>query len=114
MRRGPLWDGILGEQVVGPAFALGPSGNEVNEGGMDRRTPLADFSFFCGLKVNNPASQSLARRSTMASRRAPVRAAIIIRSRIAGLAGPVRSLRTSSSVKGRSSSSCGVAGSGPS
>ena len=40
-------------------------------------TPLADFSFFCGLNVNNPASQSLARRSTMASRRAPVRVAIV-------------------------------------
>ena len=48
----------------------------------------------------------------LASRRAPVRAAIIIRSCIGGLAGPVSSLRTSSSVKGRSSSSCGVAGSG--
>jgi hypothetical protein len=37
----------------------------------------------------------------MASRRAPVRAAIIIRSCIEGLAGPIRSLRTSSSVKSR-------------
>src|ERR1700722_20008769 len=36
LRRGPLGDGILGEQVVSAALALGPSRHEVNERGMDR------------------------------------------------------------------------------
>src|ERR1700729_4042710 len=36
LRRGPLGDGILGEQVVGPVLTLGPAGHEVNERGMDR------------------------------------------------------------------------------
>jgi hypothetical protein len=36
LRRGPLGDRILGEQVISATLTLGPSGHEVNERGIDR------------------------------------------------------------------------------
>src|ERR1700722_638887 len=43
LRRGPLGDGILGEQVVDPVLALSPSGHEVNERGMLKASTYAEL-----------------------------------------------------------------------